>query len=61
MKKSSGKRKSNSVAKKRTPSSEQLEKRAKNLFKKKIVKIFTDAGFQYIPTNDQEMHIGFAR
>ena len=47
--------------KKRVPTAEQLEKRAKRAFKKKIVKTFTDAGFQYIPTNDQEMYIGLRK
>lgn len=56
MKKNS--RKVNSASKSRTLSPEQLEKRSKSLFKRKIVKTFTDAGFQYYPTNDQEMYIG---
>ena len=49
------------TTKKRVPTAEQLEKRAKRAFKNKIVKTFTDAGFQYIPTNDQEMYIGFRK
>lgn len=49
------------MAKKRVPTAEQLEKRAKRAFKNKIVKTFTDAGFQYIPTNDQEMYIGLRK
>lgn len=49
------------AAKKRVPTAEQLEKRAKRAFKSKIVKTFTDAGFQYIPTNDQEMYIGLRK
>lgn len=61
MKKSRHKAKTNSAAKKRTISPEQIEKRVKSLFKRKIVKIFTDAGFQYIPTNDQEMYIGLRK
>lgn len=48
-------------AKKRNPTAEQLEKRAKRAFKSKIVRTFSDAGFQYIPTNDQEMYIGFRK
>lgn len=44
--------------KKRQLTQEQLDKRAKAAFKRKIVKTFTDAGFSYIPTNDQEMVIG---
>ena len=48
-----------SKVKKRKPlTAEQIEKRTKRYFKQKIVKIFTDAGFVYIPTNDQEMNIG---
>ncbi len=47
--------------KKRVPTAEQLEKRAKRAFKNKIVKTFTEAGFQYIPTNDQEMYIGLRK
>ena len=47
--------------KKATPTKEQLEKRAKSIFKRKIVKTFTDAGFSYIPTNDQEMFIGLRK
>ena len=49
------------TTKKRVPTAEQLEKRAKRAFKNKIVKTFTDAGFQYIPTNDQEMYIGLRK
>lgn len=48
-------------SKKRKLSQEQIEKRTKSYFKKKIVKIFTDAGFQYFPTNDQEMYIGLRK
>ncbi len=50
-----------SLAKKGNLSSEQLEKRAKLFFKKKIVKTFTDAGFHYVPTNDKEMYIGLRK
>lgn len=44
---------------KRIITPEQQEKRAKSAFKRKIVSTFTDAGFFYIPTNDQEMVIGY--
>ncbi len=54
-------KKTKRTAKKRTPTPEQLEKRAKRSFKSKIVKTFTDAGFEYIPTNDQEMYIGLRK
>ncbi len=37
------------------------DKRKKIQLKRKIVKIFTDAGFQYFPTNDQEMYIGLRK
>ena len=53
------KKRTKSKAKKKNLSLEQLEKRSQSFFKKKIVKTFTDAGFHYLPTNDQEMHIGF--
>lgn len=50
-----GKKKS----RKRKPlTKEQLQKREKTFFKRKIWNIFTSAGFQYIPTNDYEMKIG---
>ncbi len=58
MKKSSRKGKAKSAANNRTLSPEQLERRSKSFFKRKITKIFTDAGFQYFPTNNQEMYIG---
>ena len=61
MKKSNRKSKTKSMPKKRSLSPEQLEKRAKSFFKKKIVKTFTDAGFHYVPTNDQEMYIGLRK
>lgn len=54
-------KKSAKKAKRRAPTPDQLEKRAKSAFKRKIVKTFTDAGFSYIPTNDQEMEIGFRK
>lgn len=37
---------------------EQQLKRSKSAFKRKIVSTFSEAGFTYIPTNDQEMLIG---
>lgn len=37
---------------------EQQLKRTKSAFKRKIVNTFSEAGFTYIPTNDQEMVIG---
>lgn len=60
MKKSNRKSKTKGT-KKRTLSPEQLEKRAKSFFKNKIVKTFTDAGFHYVPINDQEMCIGLRK
>ena len=46
-------KKSAKKAKRRAPTPDQLEKRAKSAFKRKIVKTFTDAGFSYLQTNDQ--------
>lgn len=37
---------------------EQLQKKQKSSLKRKIRSIFEGAGFEYIPTNDKEMHIG---
>lgn len=54
--KSSTKRSKTKTVRILTP--EQQLKRAKSVFKRKIVNIFSDAGFTYIPTNDNEMHIG---
>lgn len=54
-------KKTTKTAKKKVLTVEQLEKRTKQAFKDKIVKTFTGAGFQYIPTNDQEMYIGFRK
>lgn len=51
--------KNKKTLKSRVPTPEQLEKRAKSAFKKKIVNTFQSSGFTYIPTNDNEMHIGF--
>lgn len=53
MKKGKNKKTRNS----RVPTPEQLEKRAKSAFKKKIVTTFQSSGFTYIPTNDNEMYI----
>lgn len=47
--------------KKRTLTAEQIEKRTKRFFKNKIVRTFVDAGFTYVPTNDQEMFIGLRK
>lgn len=44
---------------KNTPlTEEQIQKRQKTALKRKIRSIFEGAGFEYIPTNDKEMHIG---
>ena len=51
--------KNKKTRKSRVSTPEQLEKRAKSAFKKKIVNTFQSSGFTYIPTNDNEMHIGF--
>lgn len=53
--------KTSNSSKKKALSQEQLEKRTKRTFKNKIVKTFTDAGFHYVPTNDQELYIGFRK
>lgn len=42
----------------RTITPKQQLKRAKSVFKRKIVTTFSETGFTYIPTNDQEMVIG---
>ena len=47
--------------KKAQPTAEQLLKRQKQAFKRKIRNVFTGAGFKYIPTNDHEMYIGHRR
>lgn len=51
--------KNKKTRKSKVPTPEQLEKRAKSAFKKKIVNTFQSSGFTYFPTNDNEMHIGF--
>lgn len=48
----------NNKKKKSPPTAEQLLKRQKTAFKRKIRNVFTGAGFSYIPTNDHEMYIG---
>lgn len=58
MKKISLRNKNNKPSKKQELTPEKLERRAKRAFKNKIIKIFTEAGFKHIPTNDKEMHIG---
>ena len=55
----SKKKKNSKALKKRTLTVDDLEKRAKRAFKKKIINTFTGSGFHYVPTNDQEMQIGF--
>lgn len=47
------------IKKRKPPTPEQIFKRQKTLFKRKIYNIFTSAGFKYISTNDHEMKIGF--
>ena len=46
------------VKKKSLPTEEQLLKREKTAFKRKIRNIFTSMGFEYIPTNDIHMFLG---
>ena len=58
MKKAKNTSKKNKTRKARVLTAEQQLKRAKSVFKRKIVTTFTEAGFTYIPTNDQEMVIG---
>lgn len=61
MKKTKKAKKLTKTSKKRVQTAEQIEKRTKRIFKAKIIKTFNDAGFTYIPTNDQEMYIGFRK
>ncbi len=61
MKKRNHNRKEKSPAKKKPVSQDQLERQIKSIFKKKIVKTFSDAGFHYVPTNDREMYIGLRK
>ena len=58
MKKAKNTSKKNKTRKARVLTAEQQLKRAKSVFKRKIVTTFTEAGFTYIPNNDQEMVIG---
>lgn len=49
-------------SKKRKPlTEEQLIKRNKTAFKRRIKNIFVGAGFSYIPTNDHEMNVGLRK
>lgn len=49
-------------SKKRKPQTpEQILKRQKTIFKRKIRNTFTGAGFKYVPTNDHEMKIGLRK
>lgn len=45
----------------RTLTKEQIEKRTKRYFKDRIVRTLLDAGFTYVPTNDQEMYVGLRK
>ena len=52
----------NKKAIKRKPlTQEQIDKRTKTAFKRKIRNIFTGMGFTYVPTNDHEMAIGLRK
>lgn len=51
--------KARKIRKRKPPTQEQILRRQKTLFKRKIYNIFTGAGFKYISTNDHEMKIGF--
>ena len=44
--------------KKAVPTEEQLQKREKAKFKRRIKSVFSGAGFTYVATNDHEMYIG---
>lgn len=61
MKTAKAAKKTTRTVKKAVLAPEQLEKRAKRVFKNKIIKTFTEAGFQYVPTNDREMYIGLRK
>lgn len=54
-------KKSKKTKKRKPLTPEQLLKRQKTVFKRKIRNIFTGAGFKYIPTNDNEMTIGLRK
>ncbi len=49
------------ATKKRKLTEEQIQKRQRSAFKRRIRILFTSAGFEYIPTNDHEMKIGFRK
>ena len=52
----------NKKSTKRKPlTQEQIDKRTKTVFKRKIRNIFTGMGFTYVPTNDHEMDIGLRK
>lgn len=52
----------NKKSTKRKPlTQEQIDKRTKTVFKRKIRNIFTGMGFTYVPTNDHEMVIGLRK
>ena len=52
----------NETVKKRRPlTQEQIDKRAKAAFKRKIRNVFTGMGFSYVSTNDHEMIIGLRK
>jgi DGQHR domain-containing protein len=44
--------------KRKPPTEEQLVRRQKTMFKRKIRETFLGAGFKYVPTNDHEMKVG---
>lgn len=46
---------------KRVSTQEQNERRIKSNFKRKIRSVFQEAGFDYYPTNDKEMEIGYRK
>ncbi len=54
-------KKTKSKSKRKQPTAEQLLKRQKTAFKKRIRNTFCGAGFKYIPTNDIEMVIGLRK
>jgi len=54
-KKSSAKKK---VIKRKPWTQAQIDARKKSFFKRKIVNVFTSSGFEYVPVNNNHMHIG---
>lgn len=54
-------KKTKGTRKRTPPTPDQLLKREKSAFKRKIRNIFTGAGFNYVPTNDKEMNIGLRK